>query len=53
MLKLKYLNYEIYCKKIPICIAEQSNKDVGTFIPEFSLTDLLWSAASVICDGNF
>ncbi len=40
-------------KKIPKYIAEQSNKDVGNFIPEFSVTGLLWSAASDICDRNF
>ncbi len=53
-LKLNHLNSEIYCsKKIPIYISEQSDKDVGIFIPEFSVTGLLWSAASVVCDGNF
>ncbi len=55
MLSLTYLNSEIYCGKEfrHICIAEQSNKDVENFIPEFSVTGVLWSAASVICDGNF
>ncbi len=27
--------------------------DVRNFNPEFSVTGVLWSAASVICDGNF
>jgi hypothetical protein len=40
-------------EKISIYITEQSNKDVGNFIPEFSVSGLLWSATSVICDGNF
>jgi hypothetical protein len=54
MLKLNLSQFRnILRKKIPIYIAEQSNNDVGNFIPEFSVTGLLWSAASVICDGNF
>jgi hypothetical protein len=52
MLKLILIPKYI-AEKIPIYIAEQSNKDVGNFIPEFSVTGLLWSAASSICDGNF
>ncbi len=26
--------------------------DVGNFIPEFSVTGLLWTTASVICGGK-
>jgi hypothetical protein len=33
--------------------AENSKMDVGKFTSEFSVTGVLWSAASVISGGNF
>ncbi len=53
MLKLNLSFPKYIAEKIPIYIADQSIKNVGNFIPEFSVTGLLWSAALVICDRNF
>jgi hypothetical protein len=43
--------FRIEWRKIPRYIAENFEIDVGDFIPEFSVTDMFWSAGSVTCGG--